>query len=302
MRVLEWLGVLLLGRALAATTRCTGTSTSSSSTSTTSPSASTSTSTGRYGVCSVPILTRDEDNPLLVIKTVTSTRVILTTNVNSLTVGGPVFTDTTTVVLRTTLTSTEVSLTTTVTVVTIVATISQSTMTTRTVLNNAVEYSPTFGTSVLTTVSTSSTRTTTQIFTSYTISTISRTIALVSRSTDFILGTTTVIEFVRSTEFILVTYSFTPLTTIVNSTTVRVITVPPTDSFITPTFTTSTVIITTTTGPTVFTNTFSFTTLTTNPVLVVGQTLTRSLDYFFTGQFTGTLTINSPVVTLLINS
>lgn len=204
------------------------TSTPTLSSTSTPTSTLSSTPACRYGACPVPELNPPEaDDPLIVTEEVTSTTLLVTNRINTLTVAAPVWTDTTTLLLRTTLTSTEVALSTITTTTTHTALVTETLFVTRPLIDEQVELVYTTGITTVGPYTDPTTRTSTVIFTSYSLTTQTTNFTSVSKST--ITAVTTSIQFiyVRITSFSLVTINNIISTNAADTTvTVRVTVLP----------------------------------------------------------------------------
>lgn len=254
----------------------------------------------RYGACKPPILNPPEKHPLIVTKTVTSTAVLVTNEVNTLTVAAPFYTETTTVMIRSTMTSTEVvvaSVLTTTTqtfIVTIYSTI------TKDLIDDKVEYVLTTGVTTVGPFTRTSEKISTQIFTSYTLTTATRQITRVSRSTRTTFTTSLVYIYSRITE--------SQVQTLFNSfwaasyfTFVVIVQTVPIGTNVVPT---ETSFITIATVTQVFTTSFitSAIATNTNPVIIpVPFTAPLTFGTTYGGFYSGVVTKFTPIVTELIN-
>lgn len=251
----------------------------------------------RYGACSVPILEPPQEDPLIVTKTVTSTEVILTNLINTLTVGGPVFTDYTTIMIRDTLTSTEIVLSQTTQTTTITFQSTVTSFVTKSLIDEVIEYSFVPGVSTLGPFEYLSTSISTAVFTSYTILTQTRNITVVSRTTSFASLTSLVYDYIRVTESSInvVTLSFdtsipfstVTITHLYSSTDLPIIE----SAFTTVTVTSRSVI-------SIFTSTLN--TLSTPQYVGQAFTATQTKNLQYTGYPSGTVTWYTPISTILI--
>lgn len=97
----------------------------------------------------MPELNPPAEDPLIVTEEITSTTLLVTNRVNTLTVAGPVWTDTTTVLIRTTYTSTEVALSTTTTTTTFTVLYTETAFITRDLIDEEIATSYTTGTTTI---------------------------------------------------------------------------------------------------------------------------------------------------------
>lgn len=155
----------------------------------------------------MPELNPPAEDPLIVTEEITSTTLLVTNRVNTLTVAGPVWTDTTTVLIRTTYTSTEVALSTTTTTTTFTVLYTETAFITRDLIDEEIATSYTTGTTTIGPYTQRTTRTSSVIFTSYTLTTQTRDFTVVSKSTITAVTTSIFFSYIRITNFSLVTIS-----------------------------------------------------------------------------------------------
>jgi len=153
-----------------------------------------------YGACLPPNLDPLEDDPLIVTVDVTSTSVILTNAVNTLTVAGPMFTETTTIMVRSTFTSTEVALSTLTTTTTYTSVLVETSFLTRPLIDEEIAYSYITGITTVGPFIDVTTRISTVIFTSYELTTQTRNFTSVSKTTKTSTTTSAVFIYVRTTD------------------------------------------------------------------------------------------------------
>ncbi len=255
------------------------------------------------GLCPAPILTIPEEDPLIVTKDVTVTDVLVVTRVNTLTVGGPTYTETTTIMLRNTLTSTEVALTTTTTTTTITKMVTESSVIFRTLLDEMLEIVETSDIEILGPVTVPSYRFSTIVFTSYILTTQTRNFTQILRftRTTSVISTTSTIT--RTTNTIVSVLQFASTET--DSILVEVIrvTVPSSDGVGDLTITQT---VATETDEIKLFGTFTATvTVLTSTLLKFSPTpytVFASEPTLYLGTPEGTATFYTPVSTLLINS
>lgn len=254
----------------------------------------------RYGACKPPVLNPPEKHPLIVTKIVTSTAVLITNQVNTLTVAAPFYTETTTIMIRSTMTSTEVVVASILTTTTQTFFVSIFSTLTKELVDERIDFVITTGVTTVGPYSVFSERISTQIFTSYILATATRVITQVSKSTKT-TSTTSIVYIYRrltesavatvfntfyvytafSTSIIRVTFPVTPQSAVAVATT---ITADPFVSYITTGF-----------------NSFTVAQVTNLEYFAVPYTATQYRDTAYYGVLSGTVSVLTPAVTELIN-
>lgn len=254
----------------------------------------------RYGACKPPILNPPEKHPLIITKTITSTAVLITNEVNTLTVAAPYYTETTTVMVRSTMTSTEVVVASILTTTTQTFFVTLYSTITKDLIDDKLEYVLSTGVTTVGPYIITSEKISTQIFTSYTLTTATRQITQVSKSTRTTFITSLVYIYSRITASEVKTLfntfwavSYFTISVIIQTVPTGTSVVPTETSFIT--IPTITVVSTTSTRTSVVaTNTNPF---------IVGVRFTASLTFGTTygGFYSGIVSQFTPIVTELIN-
>lgn len=155
----------------------------------------------------------DDDNPLVVVRTVTKTIVTIVNSVNSLTVIAPDTTSTSTIYITSTYTSTELKLSTISTTTTIQLPVTVKSTFTKAFIDEEIRYVETFVTSTLGTVTQTSLRTLSYVFTSYSLTTLFRSATDVSRITSYTTLSFSFGSVIRVVDYVDVVKTIVVLTT-----------------------------------------------------------------------------------------
>lgn len=241
----------------------------------------------------------DDDNPLVVVTTITKTIVNVVQAINSLTVNAPMTTSTSTIWVTSSYISTELALSTITSTTTIVLPTTITTTLTKVFINDSVTTQITEGTTTVGTVATTSFRSLSTIFTSFEITTLYRQATEVVRITGYIDETTTVYSYRQffTTRTIALSIGSTITSTATVSDILTTQSIWDTTNVIITRFVSRTRTATAITTLQVitystFTNVFYHAAVTTSVI---------TLPFFFSLLFEGTFTLQTATETILIN-
>lgn len=241
----------------------------------------------------------DDDNPLLVVTTITKTIVNVVQAINSLTVNAPMTTSTSTIWVTSSYISTELALSTITSTTTVVLPTTVTTTLTKVFINDSVTTVITEGTTTVGTVATTSFRSLSTIFTSFEVTTLYRQATEVIRITGYIDETTTVYSYRQffTTRTIALSIGSTVTSTATVTDIVTTQSIWDTTLYSITLFVSRTRTVTTT--RTLQVSTYSTITNVFYQAAVTTSLIT--LPFFFSLLFEGTFTVQTATETILIN-